>query len=80
PTISETGTLTGLVNALQTGYHAMLLLRASRSFLRPYDEPSLSVAVVLLLEEEVSRLVGLAAGIEQGLTPTELLDSLSLLA
>lgn len=78
PPIGESASISGLVTALEKGYRAMLAARASRCFLKPFDEASLALAIILLLEEEVAQLVALAAGIEQGLSQRELLDSLTL--
>lgn len=76
PPIGESATLTDMIQSLEKGYRGMLLRRAYQCFLRPFDEPSLSLAVVFLIEEEVAQLVALAAGIEQGVGPKALLDSL----
>jgi vacuolar-type H+-ATPase subunit C/Vma6 len=77
PSIGESDTLTGIIQLLERGYRGMLLTRAHKCFLKPFDEPSLALATVLLVEEEVAQLVALAAGIEQGIAPAALLDSLA---
>ncbi|MEM4288844.1 MAG: V-type ATPase subunit [Nitrososphaerota archaeon] len=76
PPISDYSTLNGIINSLERGYREMLLSRARRCFLRPFDEPSLTLAIVFLLDEEVAQLVALAAGIEQGVSSNELLGSI----
>ncbi len=77
PSTGESNTLTSIIQSLEKGYRGMLLTRAQRCFLRPFDEPSLALATVFLIEEEVAQLVALAAGIEQGVGPEALLDSLA---
>ncbi len=77
PPIGEADTFTGIIQTLERGYRGMLFARAQRCFLRPFDEPSLALATVLLIEEEVAQLVALAAGIEQGVGPEMLLDTLA---
>ncbi|GBC70687.1 V-type ATP synthase subunit C [Candidatus Calditenuaceae archaeon HR02] len=77
PSIGESDTLTDIIQSLERGYRGMLLTRARQCFLRPFDEPSLALATVFLIEEEVAQLVALAAGIEQGVGPEALLDRLA---
>ncbi|MCS7146326.1 MAG: V-type ATPase subunit [Aigarchaeota archaeon] len=76
PPLGDASTLASLVASLERGFREMLVFRARRSFLRPFDEPSLPIAMVLLLEEEVAQLVAVAAGIEQKVDTNILIESL----
>jgi vacuolar-type H+-ATPase subunit C/Vma6 len=78
PTISEPTSMEEAIMVLKKGYRLMLRRRARGSFLKTVRDEVLGVALLLLFEDELVTLVGLASGIEQGLSSRALLDLLPL--
>lgn len=76
PPLRDIKDLAGLIGSLERGYREMLVSRALKCFLRPFDDLSLPVAILFILEEEVSQLAALAVGIEQGVEADKLAERL----
>jgi V/A-type H+-transporting ATPase subunit C len=76
PAIPEATSFEEVVRFLERGYRTMRLGRARRIFLSPFRDELLSVALLILLEEELATVTGIASGIEQGVSPEILQETI----
>ncbi len=78
PTIPEPTSMEDAIMKLKRGYRLMLRSRARGAFLRIVRDEVLAAALLLLFEDELTTLVGIASGVEQGISSRALLDLLQL--
>lgn len=76
PNFTHQSDLVVLVKELEEGFYRMMILNAKKVFTKTQSSKVLTVASIILKENEVLNLIAIAAGIEGGVTTRKILDRL----